>query len=486
MVDRRLVLGELAGRHTHRTRNGVELHIWKRRGRRGGKGTRPSVWRYVARFHHQGGRPGPTLGEGEEEAEAGLRRVMTEIEDGTFVAPSSPEAKRRNRREAIPDLTIFDLNAQYVHHVRTIRGRSTAKTYEGRLSHVNAFFDQEHIRRRCPLARDIDEKCIIELAAFLRQRAVSRNGRHNGATRPMSSSTRREVLQRLKAVLTWGCDPRVRKLPADFVQPVTNRLIGHTPQKDLFRPPTFSLERRIRLVQVSDPWQLMTFATQYVLPLRPEQLAGLLVPEINWTERILTFGRRFGGHDFTKGRTTFRLPFPAAIGSLLRAAVNGRADGPLFLRRSVVEGRNVPTIEIAGAGGMEAAVFAALAEAPKDDLQADGDAKRIIRRTICAAGGVSEDELRDELLALTGPAGIVGPVRYYDLRSDVVTEMQAVGVDTEYLRYIMGHKLTVGGSLEAYLKLGQNQLEEALERYWRFASELLSAIAERAEYLGLA
>jgi hypothetical protein len=101
------------------------------------------------------------------------------------------------------------------------------------------------------------------------------------------------------------------------------------------RKVTFPLERRLRFVPVSDTFDLVTLGMMYILPCRPEQFSGLLVPEIDWNERTLAFGTRFGGADYTKGKVSFRVPYPDELEPLLRFAVGGRQDGPVFLRRNV-------------------------------------------------------------------------------------------------------------------------------------------------------
>lgn len=471
--------------HAHTTANGIEVHIWTRRGWHKGKKGGGLVWHYMARFRIDGKRVGHTLGEDIDQAEAELRRVMTQIEDGTYVAPSSPEAKRRRKRRAIPSLTVSDLIAEYLADRRAHKGKKTARTYAGRLAHVEAFTERDDIRRRYPLARDIDREFVAELNTFLRHREVARNGHRNGDKRLMAASTRREVLQRLKAVLTWGCRPDVRKLPPEFVQPVSNELIGKKPMKDPLRPIVYGLERRGRMARMADAYQLVTLALQFVLPLRPEQVAGLMISDIDWAEGTLRFGTRFDGNDFSKGKTSWRVPFPPELESLLRAAVGDRVDGPVFLKRSVVEGRSTPSVAVCERGDVEAAICRALSDAG-GELQADGDAKETVRRTIAAAGGVTTDHLRDEFLTLANLAGIDANDRYYEVRSDVESEIKRVGVEQGCRRYIMGHTVDPNGELASYDKLTIDELKAALQPYWGFARSLLDAIRERSVALGLA
>ena len=81
-----------------------------------------------------------------------------------------------------------------------------------------------------------------------------------------------------------------------------------------------------------DRWQLYHLALSMVLPLRPDEAAGLLVSDVHFTESWLEFGTRLGGADFcTKGRQSFKLPFPrkeAATDS--DTCISGRVAGPLL------------------------------------------------------------------------------------------------------------------------------------------------------------
>ena len=78
---RKMVVAELMGGHTHTTLAGVQVHVW----RRGGA--------YLARGRYHGRAFGETLGGEVHAATARLRRLLTEMDNGSFVRPS--EARNR-------------------------------------------------------------------------------------------------------------------------------------------------------------------------------------------------------------------------------------------------------------------------------------------------------------------------------------------------------------------------------------------------------
>src|SRR5437879_5288871 len=78
---RPMLRAELMGAHSHATSSGVNVHIWSRRDR------------FLARGYHNRRPFGETLGKTEAEATVRLRRLLTEIEDRSFVPPS--EARKQ-------------------------------------------------------------------------------------------------------------------------------------------------------------------------------------------------------------------------------------------------------------------------------------------------------------------------------------------------------------------------------------------------------
>jgi len=80
-ASRRMIRAELMGGHTHATQDGVQVHVWQRGDT------------YLARGSYERERFGETLGQDPTTATSRLRKLLTEIEDGSYLRPS--EARHR-------------------------------------------------------------------------------------------------------------------------------------------------------------------------------------------------------------------------------------------------------------------------------------------------------------------------------------------------------------------------------------------------------
>jgi hypothetical protein len=304
------------------------------------------------------------------------------------------------------------------------------------------------------------------------------------AKHPMSDGHRRNVIEALSTALRWGTRDSGGRLPADYRMPDIAAVLGRRPRKDPLRKVVWALERRLQLVHVADSFALTTFALQLLLPPRPEQIAGLLVSEVDWQEHALHFGTRFNGDDHTKGRTTWWLPFPPELELVLRAAIGGRAAGPVFRKRSVVEGSRSPDLVVERPKELEAAISVAITTARSKGPITDNDAKDISRRIIAEAGGITENDLGREFGQLAENAGCIDSLRYYDLRSAVLSEFRKVDIPKEVRAYLAGHEDGTGGSLDEYECFSVEDLHRELQPHWNFARRLIDAILERGRRLG--
>src|SRR5262249_28111141 len=123
------------------------------------------------------------------------------------------------------------------------------------------------------------------------------------------------------------------KLPPGWSSPLTQELIGEPPAKDPLREDKLPPEVRVRVVGSMDPWQLCQLSLSMVLPLRPDEAAGLLVTDLNLEKGWLEIGTGPAADNFTKARQSFKLPFPEELKPILRSCIGGRVAGPLLRSR---------------------------------------------------------------------------------------------------------------------------------------------------------
>ncbi len=459
--NRAMTRADLMGSHTHRTSCEISVHVYQRNGK------------FLARGRVQQRMFGVNLGSDEREATARLRRLLTEIEDGSFVRPSESR-KRPLANRPVPRLSLRQLVNEFLSDKRKLRGRKTALNYRVRLQPVLEFAELPDSRKRWPLAMNADHEFAVDLRTFLNQYQTTRNGRPGGTSKSLSHRQIVNVLVCLRTVFYWARRAEVHRLPAEWANPLSADIIGKPPAKDPLREDKLPLPARIRLVDAMDRWQFCHLTLSVVLPLRPEEVAGLLVSDVDFERGRFEIGTRLGGGDFTKGRTSFVLPFPNEVRPLLQACIGGRTDGPLLRKRTVFEGRRQAHAVISTAALMQAFELK-LARSPVGTVLTEQDRKDVFRRLLLEYGGVSQDELAKECKALLSAQGFGAGVTLYTLRGSVTTAMARSGMPHLELRYLTGH--TASDILNQYVNLDP---VEAMGRYFDAIRPLLDAITQKA------
>jgi integrase len=460
----KMVPAELMGSHTHSTLAGVEVHVWKR----GPK--------FIVRGRIQGQPFGKTIGESAAEATARLRQILNDIENGSYVRPS--EARKRPLSSAmVPRLTLRQLVDEFLAEKRRVRGQQTAGDYKARLMPVLAFAEQAESTKRWRLAMDVDREFIAKLRGYLFEYRTTRNGRSGGQPKALSDRQISNVLQTLRTLFIWARDPAVRKLPADWLNPLTRDLVGSRPSKDPLREDKLPLDTRIKLVGRMDRWQLCHLVLSLVLPLRPDEAAGLLVSDVNFVRGWLEFGERFTDVNFTKEATAFKLPFPDELKPILQACIAGRAEGPLLRSRRAFEEGGAG---VTSSNELRRVYDQALGEQPRNSIQSAHDRKLLFRGVLRDLGGVPEDEMAKEFKRLVSSLGINNGATFYTLRSSVTTAMKDAHLPHLELRYLTSH--STNDILNEYATLDP---VAAMKKYFESIAPLLSAITDRARELGL-
>ena len=464
--QRRMVQATLYGRHSITLANGKSIHIWRRRNS------------YLVRGWWEGRQFGEVLGSDEVSAEARLCEIRTQLENGTYASPRDCARQPKRARNVYLRAPLEDLIDAYVQDRRTLRGKKTATRYRSSGDHIKAYQNQPEIRKKYPSAAMIDRSYVVGLLTFLRKREVTRNGRPGSTPRLMSSKGVYEILTLLRTILEFGKRAEIGLLPPGFVNPVTGDLVAKPPRKSPIRDIKLNLERRIRMMRVADGFQLCVFAALMVMPLRPDELCGMLVEEVNFDAGFAHFGSRFNDSDFTKGKTSFDVPFPEELSCPISQALASRSSGPLFMKRALFERHVRNTTRIPQSESVEGIVAKRLLAVRPSTSQ---DAKLVSRTVLRELGGISYDELLTEFKKLATIAGIDGNVTPYDLRHAVTTELSRVGVSENVRRYCTGHAMS--DIMDTYTALDLPTIRKEFETYWEFVRELTEAISERCWHL---
>ena len=461
---------ELLGQHSHETADGRKVHVWVRGGR------------YLARGYHNRKAFGQDLGADPRDAVAALRRLLVQMEDGTFLPPSEARKRQLKARQA-PRHSVRQVCDAFLVEKRSVRGKQTADDYRTRLTPLIEFSEQPGCLQQWPLAADMDQRFVVQFRKFLHERMVTRNGRAAAEEKPLSVPQIFNIMDCARTMVNWARRPEVQQLPITLGNPFTKDLVGNRPSKDPLREVVFPMDFRIQLVGQMDAWQLCHLSPAMVLPLRPEDFTGLLISEIDMVSRVLFFGSRLGGWDFNKGQQCFRVPFPQELDALLGHCVAGRSAGPLLRQRTIVDGRRRPKVVVSTTEEIEEAFRREMATAKPGTIQTKQDGKRLFRRLLRSMGGVSEDSLAkefDEVLVrveLPVPAG----ARFYDLRGSTTTDLKDAKVDPLVRRYVTGHSLDAD-IMSCYESIS---LRAEMKPYFEHIKPLLSAITARARFLGL-
>lgn len=459
-----MVRAELMGDHTYTVLVGVQVHVWQRCGR------------FLARGHYQGRPFGESLGDRVPEATARLRQILSEIEYGSYQRPSESR-KRMISQGAVRRLALRQLVNDFLVEKRQVRGQQTAGDYRSRLNPVLAFAELPGNLGRWPLALDIDRDFVRALRSFLFQLQTTRNGRPGARPKPLSARQVLNVLECLRTVLAWASNPAVQKLPAGWANPVTHDLIGSMPAKDPLREDKLPMADRIRLVRSMDRWQLCHLGLSLVLPLRPDEAAGLLVGDVRFDQGWLEFGQRFPDSNFNKGKVAFRLPFADELKPLLQACIQERGEGPLLRGRIAFEKGSAGLASTAELTGQFEAI---LLRQPPDSVLTAHDRKRVFRRLLRQLGGVSDNALSKEFKKLLADLGIANGATFYTLRSSVTTAMKNANLPHLEMRYLTSH--STNDILNDYATLDP---VGAMRRYFDSIRPLLDAIAARSAAFNL-
>ncbi len=455
---RKMVKAELMGAHTHKTTVGVEVHIWMRDGK------------YIARGRYEKEAFGPTLSSDATLAQSELRRLLTEIESGTFLRPSEARKRPLNTKR-IPQHNLRGLCNEFLAEKRKLLGEKTVNTYRNRLAPALDFAERKESLKKWPLASDIDRNFVIECRNFLINRQVTRNGSAGAPLKPMSTRQVINCLETLRTMMKWASRANVRLLPPEFLNPLTQDIIGHPPAKDPLRKAKLPLTHRMELLEKMDDWQFLTLGILLVLPLRFEDVAGLLISDINFQNKTLFLGNRFGGSDYNKGKVNVLMPLPHDLLPLLQICKGKRMEGPLFLKRKIIQSNKNPKFAVKTKEELEELFHQELIKAPTGKITCEQDRKDLLRDLLNRMGSPTSKYVGKQLRAVIGKDLSIRP---YDLRGSVTQEMRQSDMRHLELRYLTEH--SVSDIINEYSGI---EPKKEMTKYYEKIKPLLQAIERR-------
>lgn len=461
MAEREMKSTELMGSHSHATSCGTKVHIYRRQER------------YIARGRYQNKPFGVTLGKEKATAEAACRRLLCEIDDGKFQRPSDSIKRVFPSTSEVARLSLRELCNEFLNEKRKIRGKKTANDYRGRLAPLIAFSEQPDTKKKWPLAMQINRDFATQLRGFLMNRQVTRNGSAAGTLRSMSPRQIKNCLETLRIMLNWAVRPEICKLPREFVNPVTADLVGTNPPKDPLRKAVLPWNSRLQILEQMDDWEFVNLSTLLVLPLRLEDVSGLLISDIDFDQQVLRLGTRCGGSDFNKGRVQVEMPLPDALLTLFRVCARGRSEGPLFLKRKAKV--STTRVQVDSFEQLDRHFQERLARAPAGTIQTEQDRKTLFRKLLESLGGMSSSYVGKQLRELIPRQNNLRP---YDLRGSISQEMKQAGVAHLELRYLTEH--SVNDIMNEYTGL-EPRVE--MQKYYDKVEPLLQAVARRTAQL---
>lgn len=190
------------------------------------------------------------------------------------------------------------------------------------------------------------------------------------------------------------------------------------------------------------------------------------------------FRARFGGCDFTKGHTSFRLPFPPELVPVLKACIGGRSEGPLLRKPMLFYGRHQYPV-VKSAAEIQGLVDRRLQALRPDDVACANDRKNVFRKVLSDLGCVSTDQLAASFKRLAHHVGL-NDVTLKTLRNSATTSMDAAGLSHLAMRYLTSH--TTSDILNEYATL---DIVSQARLYFQKIQPLLDAIARQSQRLGV-
>ena len=161
----------------------------------------------------------------------------------------------------------------------------------------------------------------------------------------LEDRTRHGIRQRWASTIDLAtlCQPPL--VPTGFKNPMTPALVGRAKKKKrvLSQPPV-SVEELVLLVAVLDAYALGLLASLLLFAPRPSELGRMLLCDYDRAQSTLTVLCRPRIGYSTKGGVDKIWPVNSAFAVCIRPFVDRSVEGPVFVKRSIFEGRARPLL----------------------------------------------------------------------------------------------------------------------------------------------
>jgi hypothetical protein len=339
---------------------------------------------------------------------------------------------------------------------------STVRRYTAALKHYQVFCDRPQTARAFANPVSVNRDFRLAFAAFLAAQAVTPNGRHGAAARPMRSPG--FVLDAVRALFEWASDPeRGGLLPEDFRNPFRHCGASRSVlQGDPLAEPDITVPMAIDLVSACDPFQLRLFAPILLFGLRAAEPCFLF-----WEYCDTDWLRVPNNTDLdyrTKGRRDKRFPLIADLATFWSWWRRGCARGPVYERRSVVEGNERAPLRSASVAEIVAEFRSRCGSAGEPDAVTRAKLRDQVLRD---AGGLNYDQVESEFSALAKRLGWPRQATLKDLRHLFATTINNAAMPEPYRRFLMGQS-PGKAAIVAYTHLNElrRHYTEAVQREW--------------------
>ncbi len=448
--NRKFHRASIFGNHNFQASNGIPVTIWFRQGKYVARG------RFNYKFFCQ--KLGPT----ERESQGNLTRLLYELGEGIYIPPS--EKRRVIVRPRVQEsLSLRDLVNRFLGHIEKSKGQKTKRNYIDRLRPVLEFDDIAENRRRWPKATDMNSEFVSGLQSWLR---ITPFEDKNGRTAFRKEKTIRNILETLRTCLNWARRSENRLLPVNFENPVTQELLGKEAPKDPFRPNPLTEADKIKVVKEASDEELAVIALSILLADRADELAGLLIEDVDLNRRHLLFGINNRDVNFTKGHTAFRIPYPAELDGLITKLIAGRVQGPLIRQVSSQGKPENQSVDLLAIWRIEAAKN-------PSRVGTMNDKKALFREVMRKAAGASADYLGKLFAKVAKRAGLLN-IQPGFCRDSATHLMERSGMSLLALRYLTSH--STNDILNTYTGV---DIDGAMSSYYSMVPQLVEAIASR-------